>query len=142
MPFWAWIALGAALLATEMFVIDAAFYLFFLGVSALLVAALAPLGVPETAQWVTFGIVGIVTMVLFRQKLYQKLRGGLPGFEDKSMGKSILLSEELAPGATTRVEHRGTSWTAKNVDDSVIPAGTQAAIHAIDGLTVHLKNPN
>ena len=142
MPFWAWIALGAALLATEMFVIDAAFYLFFLGAAALLVAALAPLGVPVAAQWVVFAITSVVFMVLFRQKLYQKLRGGLPGFEDKSMGKSILISEELAPGATTRVEHRGTSWTAKNVDESAIPAGTHASIHAIDGLTVHLKNPN
>ncbi|HJY36904.1 MAG TPA: hypothetical protein VJ299_05540, partial [Steroidobacteraceae bacterium] len=37
MPWWGWLVLAAALLSIELFVIDAQFYLVFLGVSAALV---------------------------------------------------------------------------------------------------------
>ena len=40
MPWWGWFVLAAALLAVELFVIDAQFYLVFLGVSAALVGLL------------------------------------------------------------------------------------------------------
>ncbi|MEM7282297.1 MAG: NfeD family protein [Pseudomonadota bacterium] len=142
MPYWAWLALGLALLAMEMFAIDAAFYLFFLGVSALTVGGIAALEAPVWVQWVSFGVISVVAMVLFREELYQKLRGGLPGFEDKSMGNTVVIEAELAPGATARVELRGTTWTVKNVDTETIPSGTQASIDAVNGLTVEVKNPS
>ena len=37
MPWWGWLVMAAMLLAFELFVIDAQFYLVFLGVSAALV---------------------------------------------------------------------------------------------------------
>ena len=40
MPWWGWFVLAAALLSFELFVIDAQFYLVFLGVSAALVGLL------------------------------------------------------------------------------------------------------
>ena len=142
MPYWAWLALGLALLAIEMFAIDTAFYLLFLGLSALLVAAIAALGPAVWIQWVSFGVISVIAMVLFREKLYQKLRGGLPGFEDKSMGDTVMIQTELAPGGTARVELRGTTWTVRNVGKDTIVSGTQARITAVNGLTVEVRNPS
>ena len=45
MPWWAWLVLGIALLGVEMFVIDAQFYLVFIGLSAAVVGLLGLVGV-------------------------------------------------------------------------------------------------
>ena len=56
MPWWGWLVLGIGLLGVEMFVIDAQFYLVFLGVSAAIVGLLGLAGVPmpEWPQWLVF----------------------------------------------------------------------------------------
>jgi membrane protein implicated in regulation of membrane protease activity len=41
MPWWGWIIVGALLMGAELFVIDAQFYLVFLGVSAIAVGVIA-----------------------------------------------------------------------------------------------------
>ncbi len=58
MPWWAWLVLGIGLLGVEMLVIDAQFYLVFIGLSAALVGLLALLGIdlPQWAQWLTFSV--------------------------------------------------------------------------------------
>ena len=68
MPWWAWFVIGVGLLGVEMFVIDAQFYLVFLGVSAVIVGfiGLSGLMMPEWAQWLTFAILSLTTMVAFR----------------------------------------------------------------------------
>ena len=45
MPWWGWLVVGALLLGVEMFVIDAQFYLVFLGVAAALVGLLGLAGI-------------------------------------------------------------------------------------------------
>ncbi len=42
MAWWAWLVLGIGLLGVEMFVIDAQFYLVFIGLSAAVVGAARP----------------------------------------------------------------------------------------------------
>ena len=42
MPWWGWILVGTLLLAAELFVVQADFYLVFLGFSALVVGTLEP----------------------------------------------------------------------------------------------------
>ena len=72
MPWWAWLVVGIGLLSVEMFVIDAQFYLVFLGASATLVGLLGLVGIatPEWAQWLVSSLLSIVTMVTFRRRLY------------------------------------------------------------------------
>ena len=109
MPFWGWIVIGVLLLGAELTLIDAAFYLVFIGISAIIVGLMGLAGVimPIWGQWLLFAGLSIATMFLFRGQLYKKLRGGLPGFEDKSMGSTVLLKKSFR---TWRKNPCRTSW--------------------------------
>lgn len=142
MPWWGWIVLGGLLLGAEMFAIDAQFYLIFIGVAALSVGLVELLGVamPEWVQWLMFAGLSVTFMVLFRGRLYGKLRGNIPDMADHMEGKRVLITEDLAPGAQCRVAHRGTNWTAQNIGQTPITSGTNAQIASVDGLTLHVSN--
>ena len=65
--------LGVGLLGVEMFVIDAQFYLVFIGVSAAVVGllGLAASTCRTWAQWLVFAVLAVVAMVAFRQRVYE-----------------------------------------------------------------------
>ena len=46
---------------------------------------------------------------------------------------------DLAPGAETRLDYRGTKWTAENVGSEPISAGARAIVVEVDGLTLRIK---
>ncbi len=142
MPSWGWLVVGIGLLGVEMFVIDAEFYLVFIGASAILVGLLGLVGLslPDWAQWLTFAAFAIVTMVAFRRRLYERLRRQQHPVDERiTHGDLVLVPTRLEPGQSCRVEYRGSSWTARNTGGSAIEAGTEARIDSVDGLTLHLS---
>ena len=142
MPSWGWLVVGIGLLGVEMFVIDAQFYLVFLGISAALVGLLGVAGVsmPESVEWLTFAAFSVITMVAFRRRLYELVRRQqAPVDERVNTGDLVLVPTRLEPGQTCRVDYRGSSWTARNAGDQTIEAGTEARIGQIDGLTLQLN---
>jgi inner membrane protein len=142
MPWWGWLVAGAVLLAVEMFVIDAQFYLVFLGISAALVGliGLAGIGLPEWAQWLVFAALALTTMVSFRRRVYQLVRGRTGAVEERlTLGDRVVIPMRLEPGQSCRVDYRGSSWTARNIDEVGIDAGNEAVISRVDGLTLHVK---
>lgn len=144
MPWWGWIVIGTLMFCAELFAIDAQFFLIFIGSGALIVGAVELLGfaMPAWLQWLMFATLSIVSMVTFRRKLYDTIRGGVLPVSDAVVGKSINLEEQLAPGATCRAEFRGTTWTVKNVGEATISSGSSATIEAMEGLTLHVKPAN
>ena len=141
MTWWGWMILGAVILGAELFAIDAQFYLVFLGISAALVGLAVLLGVnmPEWAQWLTFAALSLISFFTFRKSLYEKIRGGAVGFNESIRGNTVNVKKELAPGAETRLEYRGTKWTVRNVGNSPIAAGTRATVVEVDGLTLRIE---
>ena len=142
MPWWAWLVIGIGLLGVEMFVIDAQFYLVFLGAAATIVGLLGLAGVttPEWAQWLIFSILSVATMLAFRRRLYELVRLRSGHVEERlTVGDRVLVPVRLEPGQSCRVDYRGSSWTARNVDASVIEAGREAAIAQVDGLTLQIR---
>lgn len=133
--------LGAILLGAELFAIDAQFYLVFLGVSAATVGLLGLVGIvmPEWGQWVVFSALALISMFTFRKSLYSKIRGDAKGFTQTMLGKSITVEDGVEAGAETRVEHRGSDWTALNTGDSDIAAGSRAKIVKVDGVVLHIS---
>src|SRR4029077_16894554 len=110
------LVVGIGLLGVEMFVIDAEFYLVFIGASAVLVGLLGLAGVslPDSLQWLTFAALAIVTMVAFRRRLYERLRRQQAPVEERiTTGDLVLVSTRLEPGQSCRVDYRGSSWTAR-----------------------------
>ena len=141
MPWWAWLVLGIGLLGVEMFVIDAQFYLVFIGLSAAAVGLLGLTGIslPDWAQWMIFSVLAIVAMLAFRRRLYEMLRGGVGQVDERlTVGDRVLIPARLEPGHSGRVEYRGTTWTARNTGSRAIEAGREAVIARVDGLTLHV----
>jgi membrane protein implicated in regulation of membrane protease activity len=142
MAWWAWFVLAAGLLSIELFVIDAQFYLVFLGVSAALVGflGLADGTMVAWQQWLAFAVLSLVTMVAFRERVYLLVRKRTGHVEQPlTLGDRIVIPVRLEPGQTCRAEYRGSSWSARNVDQQAIDAGKEAVIAHVDGLTLHVR---
>jgi membrane protein implicated in regulation of membrane protease activity len=141
MTWWAWMILGAVLFGAELLAIDAQFYLVFLGVSAALVGLLELFGLdaPEWAEWLVFAALALVSMFTFRRSLYQKMRGGAPGFRQGVSGEYVTVPAGLDAGAQGRASFRGSEWTVVNQGATPIPAGARARILRNDGLTLYVS---
>lgn len=142
MAWWAWIILGAVLLGAELLAIDAQFYLVFIGVSAILVglAGIAGPDLPPWLEWLSFAALSVLMMFTLRRQLYEKTRGRPLGTVEGDVGGRLVLPQELAPGKSCRTEYGGSSWTAVNVGTLSIPAGGEARIEAVEGLTLRVRN--
>jgi len=141
MNWWAWVIGGALLLGAELGFVDAQFYLVFIGSAAVLVGlacALFP-GLPAWAQWAAFAVLLIVTMIGFRQRVYQLVRGRLPAVRTGPVGSWVTLPVALEPGGTCQAEHGGSYWTVCNDAAAPLLAGTRARVVAVDGLTLRVR---
>ncbi len=142
MAWWAWLVLGIGLLGVEMLVIDAQFYLVFIGLSAALVGLLGLFGInlPEWAQWLTFSVLAITAMLAFRRRIYELVRGRSGQVDQRlTIGDKVVVPARLEPGQSGRVEYRGSNWSVRNTGDRPIEAGHEAVIDRVDGLTLHVK---
>jgi membrane protein implicated in regulation of membrane protease activity len=145
MEWWAWIAVGAVLLGSELGFVDAQFYLVFVGASALVVGLLDLSGLLPTVwmQWLLFAALAAFSMVTFRRRIYDRMRRKLPAMKQGPVGETVVLPAALPPGETCRLEYCGSSWNAVNGGESLIAAGQRARIDRVNGLTlvVHGENP-
>ena len=142
MAWWGWGILGMALLCVELLAVDAQFYLVLAGVAAILVGLLGLVGIdmPVYLQWLLFAVLAIATMFTVRGKIYGALmsKPGL-GKIDTDLDQRVVVTQELAPGKSCRLEYRGSGWTAVNVGERAIAAGASARIDSIEGLTLHVR---
>jgi membrane protein implicated in regulation of membrane protease activity len=138
MQWWAWIAVGAILLGSELTVVSAQFYLVFVGAAALIVGfvALAGGSMAVWLQWLLFMTLAAVSMVFFRRRIYERLRRNLPTMNNGPAGGTVIVPAALPPGETCRLEYHGSSWSAINSGRTVIAAGEVARIVRVDGLTL------
>jgi inner membrane protein len=138
MQWWAWIAVGAVLLGSELAFIDAQFYLVFVGGSALVVGFLDLFGlVPaDWMQWALFALLAVFSVMVFRRRIYDQLRRNLPVMKHGPVGDTLVLPAALQPGETCRLEYCGSSWSATNGGASLIVAGQRARIDRVNGLTL------
>ena len=138
MPWWGWMIFGAFLLGSELLAIDAAFYLVFIGIAAILTGLVDLIGLELEfwAQWVLFAGLSLVTMVLFRKQLYQKIRGGSIGYDASPAGEILKLEQTLRPGDSCRMAHRGTTWTILNKGSETIEKGSKVQVNSVEGLTL------
>lgn len=143
MAWWAWLILGIGLLGVEMFVIDAQFYLVFVGISAVVVGLTGLSGVmlPQWGQWLVFAVLSLAAMFAFRRRIYELVRGRSGHVQERvTSGDRVVVPMRLEHGQECRVEYRGSSWTARNVDAAAIQAGAEAEIVSVAELTLHLRS--
>ena len=138
MEWWAWIAVGAILLGSELAFVDAQFYLVFVGASAFAVGMLqlTGLGMPVWLQWLIFAALALTSLIIFRRRIYGRMRRKLPPLKGGPAGEVVTLPADLPPGESCRLEYRGCSWSALNGGKTAIAAGAKARIERVDGLTL------
>ena len=141
MVWWGWLIVGLLLMGAELGAVDAAFYLIFVGAAAICLGLVGLAGVtlPIWGQWLLFSVLAIASMVLFRQKLYNKLRAGAAGFGNTAVGTLVTVSENVPQGGQTRVGMRGSRWTAVNVGTAPIAAGADARVVKADGVDLRIE---
>ena len=143
MPWWSWLIAGIVLIGLELTVADLAFYLVFIGAAAVVVGILEAGGaeLPAVGQWLLFAVLAVVSMLLFREKLYKRLRN-VPGFDNTAAGPggTVATREDVPPGGSTRVALRGSEWDARNVGATPIKAGEQAEVLKTEGNVLQIAS--
>ncbi len=145
MTWWGWIIAGAILLGAELTLVDAQFYLVLVGAAAigtgLLALVLPASGIwTDWLQWAAFGILSLVLLAGFRDRVYRHLRGHLPEVGTGPAGGTLTMPAALAPGESCQVEYHGSFWTARNDGDAPIPAGGHARVARVHGLTLSVRS--
>ena len=142
MAWWGWCIFGVVLLGVELLAVDAQFYLVFAGLAAVVVGLLGLVGLelPIAGQWLLFAVLAVTAMFTLRRPIYAKLMNKPFSNVSTDLEQRVVLAQELAPGKSCRIEYRGSGWTAINVGKHVIPAGGDARIDSIEGLTLHVRS--
>ena len=133
--------LGFALLAAEM-LLPGGFYLVFFGCGALAVGLLAALGWsgPLWLEGVLFAVLSVLSVVLFRKPLVQKMH-----VADEEKGVDSLVGEvafavnAMRPNSFGKVELRGAAWNARNVGEDGVQPKQRCRVEKVDGLTLWVK---
>jgi membrane protein implicated in regulation of membrane protease activity len=93
-------------------------------------------------QWAVFGLLAVVSVVVFRRRIYSRLRLNLPVMRQGPVGDTLVLQAPLGPGETCRLEYCGSSWSATNGGPSLIAAGQRVRIDRVNGLTLVVHGEN
>jgi membrane protein implicated in regulation of membrane protease activity len=140
MTWWGWIIAGAILLGAELAFVSAQFYLVLIGSAAILVGLLLlVLPLAEWLQWALFAVLAIVSMVAFRNRLYQRFTHTLPKVDTGPVGGLVTVPVSLGSGESCQAEYCGSFWTVRNDSDTPIPSGSRARIARVQDLTLLVK---
>jgi len=141
MAWWGWGILGVALLGVELLAVDAQFYLVFAGLAAIAVGLLGVVGLelPVAGQWLLFAVLAVTAMFTLRRPIYAKLMNRPFANVSTDLDQRVVLTQDLPPGKSCRIEYRGSGWTALNIGDQIIPSGGSARIDSIDGVTLRVR---
>ena len=132
--WWVWIALGLVLFAAEM-ATPGGFYLMFIGLAAIVVGLCAPVVTVNWVQVVIFAVLSVVFVTLLRKPLVERLRISTPKADQPEfIGETGKTLEDIAPGATGKVELRGVSWSAQNSSAQALAMGSSCKVTGRDGL--------
>ena len=142
MAWWIWILLGLGLLTLEMLT-PGGFFVFFFGLSALVVGGAVGCGLrgPDWFQWLLFSVLSIGSVFLFRRRLVVALKareGGNVGVETL-VGEVATLLDDLTPGKVGKAELRGTAWSVRTDEPRQLPRGQRCRVQRVEGLTLWVK---
>jgi len=135
MPTYIWAAIGLILIISEM--VAPTFFLIFLGIGALCVAASTSLGWTASieTQLLVFTVVSVVLMILFRGKF--KKTFSPKDIPPDYMNKIVDVTQDISPNRDGSVSYRGSEWIA--FADEEIKKDRQVTIIGKDGIRLKVK---
>lgn len=134
-----WAALAALAFVGELLTVS--FFLFFFSLGALVGLVAALLGFGVTVQAVGFVAASVLSMVVLRPTILNRLAlGSSEGYERRVgiAGKSAVVTDAIEPGGSGTVRiGSGDFWTARTIypNERTIGQGTRVRVLDTDGLT-------
>jgi inner membrane protein len=140
MSWWVWLLVGLGLLGFEMLTPGGFFVLFF-GLGALVVGALAGLGLTEPVwlQWLLFSLLSVGSLLIFRRRLLAWLQSPEGAAVGTLVGDVAVLLDDLPPGAVGKAELRGTAWSVRHDGTETLPRGRRCRVERVDGLMLSVR---
>jgi len=139
--WWHWLVFGLFLALLEV-VSAGGFYIIFFGLAAILVGALAFLGLagPVSTQLLLFSVISVASLLLFRNRLVERFQSSpqAPPIDDL-VGEGAVVIEEVAPGGVGKVELRGTTWSARTGGAVALARGARCRVTRVDGLLLYVE---
>ncbi|MCC6538492.1 MAG: NfeD family protein [Bryobacterales bacterium] len=140
--WWIWVVGGLVLMALEAFT-PAGFYLFFIGLAGIGTGTLSWLGLLPSLFWQGVGtLVMMGVLLLLRRPTLRAFQLTPVSSEqvDSMVGETARAQESLQPGASGRVELRGTTWSARNVGEAPIALGSPCRVARVEGITLEVRS--
>jgi membrane protein implicated in regulation of membrane protease activity len=133
-----WAALAALAFVGELLTVS--FFLFFFSLGALVALVAALVGFGVTVQAIGFVAASLLSMVVLRPALLNRLAlGGDEGYRGHRgiTGKSAVVTDAIEPGGSGTVRiGSGDFWSARSVyPEQGIEAGTRVRVLDTDGIT-------
>lgn len=140
MTWWLWVLLGLVLMVGEVLT-PGGFYIVFFGLGAVFTGLLKLLGLNSLAlEGLVFVVSSVALLVLFRNRLLERFKTGSKDLPLDNLAQEIAVAlEEIPAGAVGKVELRGTSWTAQNLDENPIPMRRRCKVERAEGLTLFVR---
>lgn len=139
MPWWIWVLFGLLLLAIEL--ASSTLHIGLFAIGAFTVALLVAFGVhmPLWAELMTFTIVSVVAIVVVRPILIRKLGLNQKKIVDSLVGEQALALDDIEPHGIGKAEMRGTSWSARNIGETILIRGQRCTVTDIEGLVIQIR---
>lgn len=139
MSWWIWILIGFALLALEFS--TTTLHIGFFAVGAFVMGILVALGVnlPLWAQLVIFTGVSLVAFFFLRPIAVRKLKLDQKKVVDTLVGEQAITMEEIPVQGLGRAEMRGSTWSARNIGETVLSRGQRCVVADVEGLVIHVR---
>lgn len=138
-PFWLYLVVGVGLLAVEMLVFQfTTFWLFFIGLGALIAAAFAWLAVDASFLMTTLVFViasAVITVLLYSPlRNWQKQPSAISG--NNAVGQKVSVKTTISRQSSGTVSWSGSDWQAELAEDQqeAILAGETAKVVAVEGI--------
>lgn len=143
-PFWLFLIIGVALIATEVLVFQfTAFWLFFLGLGSLVAAGYAFLSgdVTYTATLIVFLVASVAFTILFFAPIrrWQKKPSAMSG--NNAVGQQVTIKESVGPSRRGTVSWSGSDWQAELAqgESATLSAGDAAKVVSVEGIRLLIK---
>lgn len=139
MSWWIWVLIGVALLAAEF--ASTTMHIGLFAVGAFVVALLVGLGVemPLWAELLTFTVVSLLGFFFVRPWLVRKLKLQSTKVVDSLVGEQATTLDEIPVSGLGRAEMRGSTWSARNIGETVLTRGQRCVVAAVEGLVIHVR---
>ncbi|HEV7242481.1 MAG TPA: NfeD family protein [Thermoanaerobaculia bacterium] len=139
MAWWIWVLIGFALLALELTAVS--LHVGFFAIGAFVVGILVALGIdlPLWAQVLVFTSVSVFSFLFLRPIVVRKLKLDQKRVVDTLVGEQATAMEEIPVQGLGKAEMRGTTWSARNIGETVLNRGQRCVVMAVEGLVIHVR---